>query len=934
MNTENIEDNFTEFKLLNKKRAKSKDNLRNKKKKHKKKEHKNKSKGKLISINDEVKELKNLELVKLNYGHFFHIDWEDNIYTKDVARVGEAIDPYVYWFLINSSYFVEENIQENIKNIKEKYFDYKSEYINNNHNNINNYNNTELVPSHKENFVSNEDNLNMTSFGVYNKYKINIKIDKRIRSIMDYLNHNINSSVNVFGYSSAKDILNIFRCELKNYINIFHQHNEKKINFLENRANEIEEEFNYKNNIEDGDIIKWINDDIMVEKNKISYARRNKFINLLFRLEKKELLNQEYFFDDKVVDEKKEEEDDDDEYINNCLICNNCDVTQYSSYYECLQCNIKVHPFCYGIKLKTEPKKWKCDLCREMAYGKALNLECILCPNKGGAMKKTNIPKNCEIYQILMDVRNKNISIPDINTSELLSLNNNNNINLNKLDCAWIHLSCALWNKDVKFGNYEAKSNISLASQNIFKKYKSFCSICHKNNYGPTIKCKTEGCIFQCHPECGRINSCFMEVIFVNGVFQYHIYCHKHHPNKFAKLLNNIISYNTELIFSFDNALNRVFHSYRGKYKEDFYYVKKDEEINTFESPTKLIEDNDSEDNCSKSEISIKSDKYNKSSFRNKLYFRKKKYKKEKIIFNDSDESEHFIKNIQIETKELIEIKDKKKENEFIWRTCKINNNMNEFLDDKNININNIMEYKGEKNLQNILLTENTQSKSTSSIYSNTNISSNDNKLNPIENSITINNINNITNITNINNNYIKHEQFLNLKDEIKKNQESFIIYLTGFLDSYFKKNSILLYKGNGIYYFPKEKEYDLLEAIDYEDLMNEKYPIYDIHYRNLNRNLVKKYIKEIFTNEQTFTKLFTKQIEKNLKKLKKNEKFKNRTIICLNKENCIGKKNGIYRLLNVEQFKFEALSYINIPNYFWCDACLNNNSCDEDFTE
>ena len=259
---------------------------------------------------------------------------------------------------------------------------------------------------------------------------------------------------------------------------------------------------------------------------------------------------------------------------------------------------------------------------------------------------------------------------------------------------------------------------------------------------------------------------------------------------------------------------------------------------------------------------------------------------------------------------------------------------MNEFLDDKNININNIMEYKGEKNLQNILLTENTQSKSTSSIYSNTNISSNDNKLNPIENSITINNINNITNITNINNNYIKHEQFLNLKDEIKKNQESFIIYLTGFLDSYFKKNSILLYKGNGIYYFPKEKEYDLLEAIDYEDLMNEKYPIYDIHYRNLNRNLVKKYIKEIFTNEKTFTKLFTKQIEKNLKKLKKNEKFKNRTIICLNKENCIGKKNGIYRLLNVEQFKFEALSYINIPNYFWCDACLNNNSCDEDFTE
>jgi hypothetical protein len=90
-----------------------------------------------------------------------------------------------------------------------------------------------------------------------------------------------------------------------------------------------------------------------------------------------------------------------------------------------------------------------------------------------------------------------------------------------------------------------------------------------------------------------------LEVILVDRAYEYNIYCHNHHLNKFAKLLNNIISYNSELIFAFDDALRRVFRTYRIKYKKEFYYPERDEEFNKFENPIKLIEDNESEDNYS-----------------------------------------------------------------------------------------------------------------------------------------------------------------------------------------------------------------------------------------------------------------------------------------------------------------------------------------------
>ena len=877
MNKEKIEENLLDFKLLSKKRAKSKVNLRHKNKKKNKhsKINKKKKKSKEI-IPIEIKTQKNIELVKGNYRHFFHINWDDPIFSKESKIIGESIDGLIYWFLINTSYFIEENIQDYVQIIKEKYF--QSKDIN------------------KLNFL-NEINNNNLSLDIYNNNESDIKNIRIIRSIMDFIDYDKKGNYfpNVFGYNSAKSNLNIFRDKLKNYINTIHQINQNKINNLEKKAKIVQDEFNKNNNNNYNDkFIRWINENLIEPKNNLSYTIHNKYLNYLFDTEKKNLLKQDYNYNNI----------ENEENFNKCYVCNNGDINQYPNYFECSQCGIKVHQYCYGIKLKFEPKNWKCEICKEMSFGKAIDLECILCPNKGGAMKKINLPKNSEIYRNLINLRNNSYNKTELNNIIIIPENS-----FKSLDCAWVHLSCALWNKDIKFGNSDSKSNISLIDQNIYYKYISFCHICNKNNYGPTIKCNIDNCNFQCHPECGRINNNFLEVEIEDKIPKYNIYCHKHHPNRFAKIVNNINEFKKESIFAFDDCLNRIFQLYKLKYKEDFYKRQKDEEFILMEDPIKISEDKDNEEdiNCNKNVFfsAKKISKIKKNSFQNisNIKFNQiKKNSKENIS----------ISEIKIKRKELNEIK--------INILNQIKNNSNDSFEEKNDinsihnnnelpkNENNSFSLKTNNYSPNFLVTENTQSKSNSSVY--------------IE-------------INNVDNSYQKIlyiKPFLSLEEEIDQNKESFIVYLIGFLNDYFINNRLILEKGDGYYSLLREDDdYNLINDMTYEELFDDEIlPINEIKYKDLTTNLIKKYLKYIFPNENAFKELFINKIDSILDNLKKNKKYYNREILCKNKMQCVGSKNGEYKLLDVDQFKYQIWTDENIPVSFICNACLNYNDINQ----
>lgn len=945
MYTEKKEEKFLNLNILNRKRAKSKSNgkFKNKSRNHARHFHNKRGKHIILPKEDEIKEQKNIENVKLNFRHFFHINWENQVFSKEAQKIGEIIDGQIYWFLINSSYFIEENIEDYIQILKDKYCakiavaEYKENMNNTNNNGLN------LIENNK----NNEEKLNMISFDVNNNKENDFNKSKNIKSIMNFVDYDKKGKyfINAFGYNQGKTNLNIFRNKLKNYIDIVHQINQKKIYNLEQKANIIEENYNNNNKNNNDIYIKWINDNPLLEKNNLSYSIHNNYMNYLFDKEKKNLLKQDIILNNeklnKLVDKEsleiKEEKEDEDVYLNRCYVCNDGDVNQYPSYFECEQCGLKVHPNCYGIRLKQEPKRWKCDICKELSYENAVNMECILCPNKGGAMKRINVLKNPDILQKMANLNkreNENFSEINTSSSSLIMLNIQNNY-LKKTDGFWVHLSCALWNEDIKFGYIDSKLNISFIDEHIIYKYNSLCNICNKDNCGPTIKCKIDNCNFQCHPECARLNNYYLEVGIINKVFIHNLYCHKHHQNRFAKTLNNINKYNIDSIFAFDDALNKLYQSYRLKYRREFYYPQKNEDCLIIEKYINLTESNNN---------------LNENTNHNK----KKYYKKKKNKFFTNIKNYQQIKIFEKENPELSEIVDMGKEMKAIILNSSenINNNINTLeyiIDDKNstnnnnsinsLDINNYHHHDFVKNTisenshkiydnnhkndnQNIIIIEHTQSKSNSSNY------------------INLNNINYNNNISNSDNDMsdttISHikpnvEQFLSLEKEIELNKESFIVYLIGFLNNYYKTNRLILFKGDGCYYLSKDEEDNLLNDMYYDDLFSDEFPINEIQYKSLTPNLIKKYLKNIFPNEEAFNNLFINKIDCTLKKLKKNEKYKNKEIICKNMGNCIGKENGKYKLLSVDEFKYQILNDKNIPRFFLCNECLNNNGIEDE---
>ena len=140
-----------------------------------------------------------------------------------------------------------------------------------------------------------------------------------------------------------------------------------------------------------------------------------------------------------------------------------------------------------------------------MSKDEAQNLECILCPVKGGAMKKVNLPKNCKFIQNLEKIRKNEFDLEKnkYNSICIIPKLNNNILNAER---AWVHLSCALWNPDIEIKEINGNTNIKFIDDISYNKFMEKCDVCGKKGYGPTIKCNNDNCNFRCHPECGRIN--------------------------------------------------------------------------------------------------------------------------------------------------------------------------------------------------------------------------------------------------------------------------------------------------------------------------------------------------------------------------------------------------------------------------------------------
>jgi len=796
MSTKKSEEKKNNIHLLQKKRENSKKSKKRHKKYLKAKKHKD-------SSSFSYKRKRDMKLTKENIRHFFHINWDDKIYDKESSKIGLYINGLVYWFLINSSYFVEENIPDYITKLKEEInnSDILSNYNINNISNITKIanNNNEIMTSLISDTYNNSDNFMKNT-----TYESHCRENNSINEIeyeYDYQNNNFNA----------------LKEKIFKHLNLIHQINENHIHELEKKAQIIKNEYDNNNTIFDNSI-KCISENPIYTKNELSLSTLNKYLIYLFDKERNDLMGKEKAqtnekeckFVSEISTNQNESQEEDSEDI--CFVCNNCDLNEAQSLYECDKCGIKVHQFCYGINSTKPLKHWKCDKCKVMSIDEGNNLECILCPNKGGAMKKINIPKDSSFYIYLMNCRNK---------KDFANMNNNNNyyniiIPKNKfkeIDCAWVHLSCAIWNnKFINIGNYDSKKNINI---NNYEKFNNLCNICNKDNFGPIVKCNNSNCEFQCHPECARLKNYYLEVEYVEvkKMFKYNIYCYNHHPNKYAKIINNITKYSNEEIYEFEEVLNKVFkiHNNYCKYQKS---NDKNEliEHEVIEIPISIKENN-------KIETKIKSKIRKDKAAICKIFIKKKRSKigeKNKYFLNNSNKSHN--NNSMIINENILFNKE----------------NKNKFI----INLDEI-----EDSSENEIKSDFLENEKTPVILIN------NSPFDKIEKEIKLNNNN---------------EQRITLKPEIEQNKDSFIEHLIKYLYNYYENNRIVLFKGNGDYFISDEDSHlqNFIYYMEYEDLFSSDIPFSEMHYKDLSGESIIKYLENIFPDEEAFNNLFINKID------------------------------------------------------------------------
>ena len=872
---------------------------------------KNKSKEK--KWEQEFKKLEeNIDLnsVKNNFQHFFHINLEEGKFEKDLVELEKVFTPTTFWRLINFSYFQDNCLKEKLDNLKKEL-------------NINNYNEDVLMLQDDSESNENKNGYRYNSL-LTDTHDCKIKSDfyKQLKSLIEYIEKN-NNIISIDLFNDNEDESNSFAKD-KNLINYFikkiHELNENNLKSLRLKIDKYISAKSLNNNNYKNDTLPKRNNYIkynpILELNHESLNKFNKLIDYIINKESKESHNYElekkiFSFSETFIESNN----------NNCLtlsnnissdrlsqsmlpsqniccICNNGDIEQNQLLFRCEQCGLVVHQNCYGAQ-EQDLKNWVCDPCKEMPKEDVYNLECFLCPVKGGAFKKVELPIESTFYKRIMEYKHNKNTLPNYNYSIIIPKEN-----YKESKFAWVHLSCALWNYNITVKNYEKKSGISLDNMK-YEDFNSYCNLCKKDNSGPSIKCNNDSCECKFHPECARINNCCLEVEIINKEYQYNVYCYKHKPNLFAKRVNMNIKNEVQQIIEVNFALNNYYEQFKKLCNKDFY------------DRPKVINE---------IKICLRSPERRKS--KNKKFKRIKKHNS-RIKKLESKSHDNLI--ISIKKK-----RGRKRKNSNNIST-QINNSQFSYYDKKkNLSTIQIENYNYEnKKITNTII-NNIGSGNNINIYVNnfSNVNNFDMNRNQNNNNIRIFNSNDSNNnITNINGPTIEinKNDFENLArntnfnvNQFVQNPNEFIVYLIGFLNDYTLKNRICLKKSQKEKYSIYKKA--PIYFLPYSNFSEKDFPWHLMGYNNLSETHLKKSFFAIIYDEKRYKELFLSKIDKTLRELKKNKKYERFQICCDNKDECIGAEKGVYYLLSFDIFKYKIFDETNFfPKKFVCPSCLKN---------